>query len=189
MQLSDELRAEYQDLWDTMKPVVNHLAEIQLCSNKIRKHKARYEAIQARVGAPWYLVGVVHMLEASCSFTKHLHNGDPLWRRTSHVPIGRPKAGEPPFSWEFSAEDALTSEPHFWHYWHDWTIPGMLYRLEDYNGWGYRKYHRNTLSPYLWSYSNHYTRGKYASDGKFDGKLVSRQCGAAVLLENLIAGA
>ena len=43
------------------------------------------------------------------------------------------------------------------------------------------------LSPYLWSFSEHYQRGKYATDGRFDANLVSKQCGAAVLLKQLDA--
>ncbi len=41
------------------------------------------------------------------------------------------------------------------------------------------------LSPYLWSGSNHYRRGKYRSDGEWDPDLVSRQIGSAVLLRRL----
>lgn len=41
------------------------------------------------------------------------------------------------------------------------------------------------LSPHLWSFSQHYQRGKYAADGKFDTQLTSKQCGATVLLKQL----
>lgn len=40
-------------------------------------------------------------------------------------------------------------------------------------------------SPYLWSYSNHYSKGKYVRDRVFDPEAVSDQCGAAVLLKAL----
>jgi peptidoglycan hydrolase-like protein with peptidoglycan-binding domain len=40
-------------------------------------------------------------------------------------------------------------------------------------------------SPYLWSFSNHYTRGKYVADGRFSPTAVSQQVGAAVLLKQL----
>ena len=61
----------------------------------------------------------------------------------------------------------------------------MLFRLEAYNGSGYRDKHPDVKTPYLWSFSNHYTRGKYVADGTFSGTAVSRQCGAAVLLKRL----
>ena len=42
-------------------------------------------------------------------------------------------------------------------------------------------------SPYLWSFSNHYARGKYVADGHFSATAVSQQCGAALLLKRLAA--
>ena len=114
----------------------------------------------------------------------HLHNGDPLTARTTHVPAGRPVAnprGEPeagprrsapnPYTWEESAADALCQKGL--NAWADWTIVGSLFQLEAYNGWGYRMYHSEVLSPYLWSFTNHYTKGKYASDGKWGANLVA----------------
>lgn len=69
--------------------------------------------------------------------------------------------------------------------WGDWSLPGTLYQLERYNGWGYRRNHPEVKSPYLWSFCQHYTRGKYVSDKKFSKTAVSGQCGAAVLLRRL----
>ena len=45
----------------------------------------------------------------------------------------------------------------------------MLFRLEAYNGSGYRDKHPDVKTPYLWSFSNHYTRGKYVADGTVSG--------------------
>ncbi|SHL17569.1 hypothetical protein SAMN05444266_102315 [Chitinophaga jiangningensis] len=132
---------------------------------------------------PWYFIACVHYLECSFSFKKHLHNGDPLTGYTVQVPAGRPKVGHPPpFTFEESAVDALklmgfdkvTS----------WKLPFILRKLEAYNGFGYFKYH-NMNSPYLWSYSNHYTKGKYVKDGKFDKDAVSAQLGSAVILKRM----
>ena len=55
------------------------------------------------------------------------------------------------------------------------------YKLEKYNGIGYRAHHVN--SPYLWGGSNQYTRGKYVQDGVFSITAVSMQIGAMVLLK------
>jgi len=57
--------------------------------------------------------------------------------------------------------------------------------LEGYNGFGYRTRHPEVLSPYLWSYSNHYESGKYVADGTFSPSAVSQQCGAAILLRRM----
>jgi len=62
----------------------------------------------------------------------------------------------------------------------------VLYKLEAYNGWGYRGLQSPIPTPYLWSFSNHYTRGKYVADGKYSPTATSQQCGAAVLLKRLV---
>jgi lysozyme family protein len=129
----------------------------------------------------WSVIAIIHSLEASLNFKTHLHNGDPLTAKTVRVPKGRP-LGNPPFDWVESAADALQFDGL--SNWQDWSIPGSLYRFELFNGMGYRK--RGIPSPYLWSFSNHYTKGKFVKDGDFDADKVSQQCGAAVLLKVLL---
>jgi lysozyme family protein len=128
------------------------------------------------------MVGVIHGMECGFNFTCHLHNGDPLTNRTKHVPAGQPQTGTPPYSWENSAIDALTREGL--NTVTDWSIPHMLYLLEKFNGFGYRKMGKPT--PYLWSFSNLYEKGKYVADGRFDPEAVSKQCGAAVMIRALV---
>lgn len=156
--------------------------EIDAAVNKINAGKSRYEYISTRTGVPWYFIGIVHYRESTCNFSKHLHNGDPLTARTVQVPAGRPATGNAPFTFEESAIDALaymglTS-------WKDWSIPGMLYQLERYNGFGYRNY--NVNSPYLWNYTQFYTKGLYVRDGVYDGNAVSKQAGAAAILRRVM---
>ena len=66
-----------------------------------------------------------------------------------------------------------------------WTLPHMLYEIEGYNGWGYRKFHSHVKSPYLWSSSNHYTKGKYVADGTWSDTARSNQIGAAVTIKRM----
>ncbi len=121
------------------------------------------------------------MLESNTNFATHLHNGDPLSARTSHMPRGRPAAGNPPFNWEDSALDALTLEGFVGL--GDWNVATMLYRWESFNGFGYRA--KNIWSPYVWSYSTLYEKGRFVEDHRFDPDSVSQQCGAGVLLKAL----
>lgn len=179
--LNDALRTSYQQLFDTCVVAPEHTAEIESTVKQIAANQPRYVAVADPLGIPWFFVGLIHCMEASLSFKLHLHNGDPLTARTVDVPKGRPVTGTPPFTWEESATDALTFEG-FAHR-SDWTLPALLYRLEEYNGFGYRNHGINT--PYLWSYSNHYTAGKYASDGVWSPTLVSKESGAAVLLRRM----
>lgn len=180
----DTLAPDYCRLWRALAVRAERRADALAMARRILAGAERYRAVERICEVPWYVVGIIHALEADLSWTCHLHNGDPLVARTVHVPAGRPLAGSPPYSWEESAIDAMDydrlSEVT------DWSIPRIAYELEGYNGWGYRRYHPDVLSPYLWAGSAHYAGGKYASDGRWDGSLVSGQIGAMVLLRALM---
>jgi len=181
--LTSGLREEYDDLFNTCNIRADKANEVEAILRRIEVGRSRYEAVGEALDIPWHFIAVVHSMEASLDFTCHLHNGDPLTARTVQVPAGRPKTGDPPFTWEESATDALTMKRL--DQWEDWSVAGTLYKLEQYNGWGYRLHHPHVKSSYLWSYSDHYTSGKYVADGTWSDTAVSRQCGAAVLLRRL----
>jgi lysozyme family protein len=183
-QLTAKLQSEYQLLYESCLIRPERLAAADALAKKIRTNRPRYDAVGGPLGIPWYAVGLIHAMEASLNFGAHLHNGDPLTARTVHVPAGRPKTGTPPFTWEQSATDAFAQQG--FASWKNWSVAGILFKLEGYNGFGYRQYHPDVLSPYLWSFSNHYTRGKYVGDGSFSATATSEQCGAAVLLKRLV---
>lgn len=170
----------YRNLWNTC--TVGRKAETDIAVEMIRSSKLQYQKIERITTVPAHIVGIIHYLEAGCDFRCHLFNGDPLTDRTIQVPKGQPKLGLPPFSWEESAVAAL--EYNSLHKWQDWTIPGTCYILEAYNGWGY--YPTKIYSPYLWSFTNHYQRGKYTSDGVFDPDAISRQAGAMAIVRRML---
>ena len=178
--LTRSLESEYEELWRTCAIRPERVATVRDLADRLVASKARYQTAGKPSGVPWFVVGAIDQLEASGDFTKHLHNGDPLKARTVRVPAGRPAAGKPPLTWEASAADAIKLKLRGWT---DWSIPGTLYVLERYNGWGYRD--RGHTSPYLWSFSSNYVKGKYVKDGVFDPNAVSAQCGAAVMLRRL----
>jgi lysozyme family protein len=184
--LTNAQRQRYDVLYQSCLIRPARRAAVDRLVRQITANRARYRKVGRALGTPWYVVGIIHSLEASCDFTRHLHNGDPLTARTVHVQAGRLKTGRPPFTWEASATDALTLQG--FGSWNDWSVAGTLYKLEAYNGFGYRDHHSTVPSPYLWSFCNHYTRGKYAADGHFSPTAVSQQCGAAVLLKRLGTG-
>jgi lysozyme family protein len=143
--------------------------------------KARYQAVAARTGVPWFLVAVVHERECSQNWSGSLAQGDP-WNKVSvHIPAGRG-----PFkSWEDAAIDALVNcAPHAAR-WKDWTAGGALTLLEQYNGLGYAN--RGVPSPYVWSGTDQYRSGKYVRDGVYDPAVVDRQLGCAGLLKAMMA--
>lgn len=181
--LSAALGREYERLFESCDIRPGQRALVEGVCQRLVRDRSRYEAVTARQGVPWAFVAAVHQLESGGDFHRHLHNGDPLSGRTVRVPAGRPRRGSPPFSWEESAADALALKRLGGRT--DWSLAGLLYQLERYNGWGYRRYHPHVLSPYLWSGSAHYERGKYVADGRWSETAVSRQVGAAVLLRRL----
>lgn len=181
--LTDALRAEYKKMFDGCTINAGRQGTVEALVTTLVANRARYKTAGDQLGMPWHVVAVIHNMESSQNFKKHLHNGDPLTARTTHVPKGYPKTGSPPFTWEASAADALTL--HGFQNWHDWTVAGTLYQLECYNGTGYRLYHPGVKSPYLWSFSNWYVAGKYIADGTWSSTAKSDQCGAAVLLRRM----
>lgn len=167
--------------WDAMKLNPPRLVQLQNLVHRSVLNKPRYQKVAEALSIPWYVVAAIHYREASFNFNRHLHNGDPLTKRTVNVPKGRPKVGNPPFTWEFSAIDALSDR----NFRVDQDITEILDQMEKYNGMGYRKYHK-MVSPYLWSWTDQYEKGKYVKDGKFDPEFVDQQCGVVPLIKALM---
>jgi lysozyme family protein len=179
--LTLKLSDEYRRLFDTLEIRAERESAADREADKALSLKGRYQTIGDPIGIPWFFIAAVHMRESSWRVDRHLHNGDPLSARTVNVPAARPKRPDPPYSFEQSAADALIHKRL--DQWGHWSLPRTLYKLEAYNGFGYRNH--NLPSPYLWSFSHHYLRGKYVRDGQFDPAAVDRQCGTATLLRRL----
>ncbi|HEX3499292.1 MAG TPA: hypothetical protein VHT04_08195 [Stellaceae bacterium] len=177
------LAGEYRACFEICQPAAEHEKTIRWYAEHLPKARDIYTSVGSGLGIPWYFVGLIHGMESGFNFGTHLHNGDPLSARTIHEPKGRPPGGTPPFTWSDSATDALRVEGFADQA--DWTLPHMLWRLESYNGFGYRL--RGLRTPYLWSFSNLYVSGKYVADRKFDPNAVSQQCGAGVVLKRLVS--
>lgn len=178
----EQLKPGYEALWSTCVIRSERAGEVAWHRKKLVQYRQYYQAVSEKTGVPWWFIGIVHAIEGSFNFNAHLHNGDPLSARTVRVPKGRPLKWNPPNDWESSAADALAMKGFNGQT--DWSIARVLHRWESYNGFGYHP--RNIHSPYLWSFSNHYTKGKFVADRQYDPNFVSRQCGAAVMLRALI---
>jgi lysozyme family protein len=142
---TEALRREYENLFNTCVIRPERMGAIDDLVAKLGTNETRYRKVAGNMSIPWGFVAVIHNMEASQDFTRHLHNGDPLTNRTVQVPAGRPKNGNPPFTWEESALDALSLKKLGSQT--DWSLAGTLFQLERYNGWGYRLYHPHVLSP------------------------------------------
>lgn len=138
--------------------------------------RTRYQTIEAKTGVPWVFIAVAHQRESSQDWSRSLAQGDPWNRKSTHVPAGRG-----PFkSFEDAAVDALVNCAPYAARNKDWSTGGLLTMLEQYNGLGY--FNRGLPSPYIWSGTDQYVKGKYIADGKFDANTVDKQPGSAGLI-------
>jgi lysozyme family protein len=148
----------------------------------IQRNQPRYATVAKATGVPWDAVAAIHNMECGLSFRQHLFNGDPLTGRTTHVPAGLPH-GSPPFTWEESAIAALRYDSLDKANWS--RLEAWLWSIEKYNGVGYDKYHPDVPTPYLWSWTTVYSRGKYVADGVWSPTAISAQCGVVPIIKTI----
>ena len=142
--------------------------------------KVRYQLIAQQTTVPWFIIAVIHYREASQSWSASLAQGDPWDRMSIHVPKGR----GPFTSFQAAAVDALTNcAPHAAK-WRDWSPGGAMTLLELYNGLGYAD--RGLPSPYVWSGTDQYVKGKFTRDNFFDPNVVDQQLGCACILKTMM---
>lgn len=192
----EELKDEYARLFAECKVLPHWVPEADRVAQCIIAARAELEKVEAATGVPWQIVGCIQMMEAGTyrdkqgvwhlDLRRHMHNGDLLTARTHQVPPGRPLA--PPangrtYTFFESALDAIKFEGL--DKIKTWDVPRLLHKGEDFNGWGYRWFHPTVLTPYLWSGTNLYKVGKYASDGHYVPTLVSGQVGLVPVLKRL----
>jgi lysozyme family protein len=175
-----QLAEDYMLCWAACRIRPDRMDKVIEATDRMLKGRSRYEAVSARSKVPWQLIGIMHGLECGYSFFRHLHNGDSLAGPTTHVPEGRPPGWNGTGSWEDSAVDAVRFK---FKGITDWSLPQVLYALESFNGFGYRP--KGIRSPYLWSFSNLYTKGRYVADHVYDPEAESKQVGSALVLKML----
>lgn len=163
------------------KEVINSLEKF---TSHYLKFKERYEKVSVKTGVPPELIAAIHWREGSGDFSTYLHNGDPLGKKTTHVPKGILFS-----NWEDAAIDAinmkkkvrdnvgLTSSSK--------DIPKMMAFAEFYNGIGYLNHSVNSV--YVFSGTNIPLEGKYYSDGKFTyGPVKDSNPGVAIMLLSIM---
>ncbi len=180
----NDIKGDYRRLFESCTIRDKHRSTVSWYMSKLLNegYQARWYKVAQEICCPWYFVAIIHAMEAAFNFRSHLHNGDSLRQRTRRIPRNRPAVWNPPNDWQTSAVDALRYDG--FQDLTDWSLERMLYRWESYNGFRSRRNGINT--PYLWSFSNHYAKGKFVADNVWDSNAVSKQCGAAVLLRVLV---
>lgn len=182
---------EYAKQWYMMLINTSRRSEAERAANFAYEHKDIYRRIEDQTGVPWPMVAVNHKRESSQDrlgnpeFTTYLGNGQPLWIKTTIVPIGRgpfvrkgAAANEFIEAFIIGAKDAYAVD-HLDRV-KDWRLEKILYYCELFNGTGYAA--RGLPSPYLWGGTNIQKPGKYIADHKWSANAVDKQLGVAPIL-------
>lgn len=151
--------------------------------------KARYEGIADRIAKmghniPWWVIAVIHDREClkqrdgSLSWSCNIAQGSPFSVRSKIIPRNGPFR-----SFEDAAVDALVVQAPRAALNTDWSAGGVMTILERYNGLGYAK--KGRPSPYIWSGTDQYVKGKYVRDGVYDPNVVDAQLGVAIVLSEM----
>lgn len=169
-------RLEILDFWRKAQIAPARLSVVKANADKIVSFKDIYHQVEAGTGVPWWVIGGIDMREEDYNHKGYLGNGDPLSRKTTHVPRGR----GPFANWYEGAIDAIHVSgwdrlPSGGH----WDVVTCLIKAEAYNGLGYA--HMGHRSPYVWGATNMQQRGKYVSDGHYDANAWDNQLGCAAV--------
>jgi len=168
----------YAKQWDGMTLKSAKLASIRSTAKRLVAAKARYQAVEAKTGVPWWWIAATHEREASQSWSASLAQGDPWNKKSTHVPKGR----GPFSSWEAAAVDALQLDGLTKV--KDWRLEKALYYWELFNGWGYSN--KGIPSPYVWGATSVQKSGKYIADGVWSSTAVDTQLGTAAILKAMM---
>jgi len=170
---------DYSTRWAAMVVRLDRMAATDAVVRRMASREARYRAVSDPFGVPWWWLAAIHELEHSGRFTVSMTVTDPI-----DVPPGQPipNATILDSQWDDTARALLRSRGLT--SWTDWSVPGAAYQWERFSGFGYRSH--DVPTPYLWSYSNQYTAGKFIRANVFSATTVSQQAGAMVLLRRLI---
>ena len=147
------------------------------------KNKAIYEEISRLTGIPPELICAIHYRESGCDFNTYLHNGQPLGKPTTIVPVGRlfndfkEAAVDALLSFKSLRDEyGITSDSS--------DMAALMGFAESYNGTGYKD-NNHGPSPYVYSGTNIYKSGKYVSDGKYSATAIDGQPGVYILVNEL----
>ena len=163
-----------------------HKAEVDAFAAKWEQNHARYEAVADKTGVPAKLIAAIHWREGSGNFNTYLHQGDPLGKPAVHEPKNIPIF----YKWEDAAVHALNMKDgirkDLGMSKETTDLAAMATYAEYYNGLGYNN--RGVASPYVYSGTDQYKRGKYVSDGHYSATTKDEQVGVLALMNHAKGG-
>jgi lysozyme family protein len=147
-------------------------------------HKARYEKVAETAGVPAKLIASLHWRESTGDFGTYLHQGDPLGKQAVNEPANIPIFKQ----WEPAAEHALDMKKGIRDAYkideNTTDEAALASYAERYNGLGYFN-HRAMASPYVYSGTDQYKKGKYVGDGDWDPNHKDGQLGVLAMLRRI----
>jgi lysozyme family protein len=170
---------------DTAKPELTRAQERDMASfyENWEKNKAQYQAVADKTGIPGELIAALHWRESTGNFGTYLHQGDKLGKKAVHVPKDIPIF----HTWAPAAEHALNMKK--------WLrdklkidvntadLAALATYAEYYNGLGYS--YKGKPSPYVWSGTDQYSRGKYVADGRYSSVTKDKQLGVISMVQHI----
>lgn len=178
-----ELKSEYESWVANVRPLPGRVHEIDQVALRLTRQDnlAHYASVFAKIGVPQVVQATICEREDGNDFTKSPAQGDPWNRVSTHVPrgIGPFKSWEESaiYSWTVCDRLNVLSVP-------EWTLPYFCFKMEGYNGTGYRAHGLRT--PYVVGGTNLQQPGKYTSDGSFDPNHMDAQLGALPVAMRMI---
>jgi|SRR5882757_10420139 len=181
---------EYAAHWNAMVIGPSHQHELDHAASTLLAEKSSFQSASAAIwdvqnqtrfsAIPWYMIAIILWRERDLSvplLEAYLGNGQSIRHRTTIEPRGRG-----PFpTFNAGCIDAVKIDGLDRVL--DWRLEKILYYCEVLNGAGYNN--RGVPSPYIWSFTSQYARGKYDYDGHYNYSLVDPQPGCAALLSTL----
>lgn len=165
--------------WQNAKVPADKGPAFAMVASRIKANKAVYDEIEKETGVPWWFIGMVHYRESNLDMNTNIANGQRFDRKTTIVPKGR----GPFTSFKEAAIDALVNCDPKAASNKDWSAAGALTKFEEYNGLGYAN--KGLPSPYVWSGTDQYIKGKFVADHVYDPNVVDQQLGGAGILKFL----
>lgn len=182
------LLSENTRRWKTATYKPEGMALARKFARRALAKKDRYIALVAEIkrrhnlDVPWWVVPLIH--EREClggvdNWTCNIAQGWKFNQKSKHKPYNGPFT-----SWTEAAIQALVGEHPYAARNTNWSGGGVMTINEQYNGTGYAR--KGLPSPYIWAWSNHYKKGKYIADNKYDPEKVDTQLGVAIALKAMM---
>jgi lysozyme family protein len=186
------LSAGYTHLLATMQ--VTNPGLVNATAVKLLKYvdDGYYQSVSDEDGIPQVWMATSFERESSSNFHTSPAQGDPLWERSVHVPRGlgpyiNHADSNPQHwvqAWARAAKDAYHIDRLDTVGAANWSWERACFEGELFNGFGPRGHGINT--GYLWACTNHYSRGKYVSDGVWNPNVADSQIGIVPVMFRMV---